>query len=80
MLTLKILGFLFLVPGILLVFFARTLVGRLSLDENVDCNFENEMSEDEIRRYKHDKAVVNLKMMGMLVALPGFVLIMIAFK
>jgi hypothetical protein len=80
MLILKILGFVFLIPGILTVFGSRWLVARYGLDKNIGCDFENEMSEEELKQYRVNKAVVNLKMIGMLMALPGFIMIIIAFR
>lgn len=80
MLLLKILAFVFIVPGVLMVFGARGIVSRFKLDRDIKCDFEHEMSEDELIQYKCNKAVVNLKMLGMLIALPGFILFLIAFR
>ena len=80
MLIFKILMFIFLVPGFVMVFFARNIVARYNLDKNAKCEFENEMNEEEIKQYKFNKTVVNFKMLGMLVALPGLILLLISFK
>lgn len=80
MLILKILAFLFLIAGFGTVFAAKSLVKRFGMDEKVKCDFENEMTEDELKQYKFNRASVNLKMLGMLVSIPGLVLILIAFK
>ncbi len=80
MLILKILAFVFLVPGFAMVFGARWAVEKFNLDKSMKVTFENEMNEEEILQYKTNKAVMNLKMYGLLVALPGLVLIVIAFK
>lgn len=69
-----ILPLIFIVPGFLVVFAARTLVKKFNLNEKTKCEFESEMSEEELADYKVNKAVVNVKMMGMLIAIPGFVL------
>jgi len=79
-LFLKVVGFVFLIPGVLLVFASRWLVRKYRLDNNVKCDFESEISEEDLKEYKYNKAVVNLKMLGMLIALPGFALILIAFR
>ena len=76
----KILTFIFLIPGALLIFTARSIVSKFGTDKNVVCDFEHEMDENELKQYKYNKAVVNLKMTGMLVALPGFILAIIAFR
>lgn len=80
MLIFKILGFLFLVPGIVIVFGAREAVKRFSVGKNTKVEFQNEMSEAELVQYKENAAVIKVKMLGMLIALPGFVLLLIAFK
>jgi len=80
LLFLQIIGFIFLIPGVLLVFASRWLVRKYGLDNNVKCDFESEISEEDLKEYKFNKAVVNLKMLGMLIALPGIALILIAFR
>lgn len=76
----KIFGFVFLVPGFLIAVFAKKIVKRFNLDEKAKCDFENEMSEAELNEYKFNKAVVNLKIIGMLIMIPGFAFVLIAFK
>lgn len=80
MMVLKVLAFVFLVPGFMMVFAARWAVGKYSLDRNIKCDFENEMGPEETAQYKFNKAMVNFKLFGMLVALPGLVLVLIAFR
>jgi len=80
MIILKILAFAFLLAGFGMVFGAKNLVRKFNMDEKARCNFEHEMDEEELKQYKFNKAAVNTKMMGMLVALPGLILILIAFK
>lgn len=77
---LKVLAAVFLLSGFMTVFLARTLVTRFGLDRNAKCDFENEMGEDELKQYKFNKTVVNMKMLGMLIALPGVVLIVVVFR
>ena len=77
---LKVLGFIFIAAGAITVFGAGSIVSHFKLEEKASCDFENEMSEDELRLYKINKAVVNVKMLGMLLALPGLIFILVAFK
>jgi len=79
LLILKILAFVFIISGVFTVFGARWLVARYDLGRNTKCDFEHEMSEDEVIKYRQNKAVVNLKMLGMLIALPGFIMILLIF-
>ena len=76
----RLFGFAFLLAGFGIVFGAKSLVKKYGLDKKVNCNFEGELSEEEVQNYKLAKASVNLKMMGLLVSVPGLVLILLAFK
>jgi hypothetical protein len=80
MLVLKVLGILLVVAGVAMVFMARQIVEKYNLSHNAKVGFDHEMSEEELEQFKLSKATVNMKMLGMLVALPGFILILIAFK
>ena len=80
MLMLKVFGFLFLAAGFGTVFGAKKLVRKFNLDSNTKCDFEHEMTEEELKQYKFDKAAVNVKMYGMLVSIPGLVLTLMAFR
>jgi hypothetical protein len=80
MFILKVFAFLFLIAGFGTVFAAKSLVARYGLDQKVKCDFESEMTEDELKQYKFNRASVNLKMMGLLISIPGLVLVLIAFK
>ena len=80
MIALKVLALVLLVSGVAVVFSARWLVRRYKLDAKAGCSFESEMGEEELKQYKFNKAVVNVKLAGMLVALPGFIIIVFVFK
>ncbi len=80
MIIMKILTFVFLVAGFGLVFVAGSLVKKYRLDEKVVCNFEDELSEDEVSKYKFNKASVNLKMMGLMISVPGLILLYLTYK
>ena len=77
---LKVLGVLFAIAGAIIIFGARGIVTKFNLDKDVKCGFQHNMEEEDINRFKNDKAVVNMKMWGLIVALPGFIMILIAFK
>lgn len=77
---LRVVSIILLVIGFGMVAMARWAVEKFELNRNAVCDFEHEMSEDELKQYKVNKAVVNFKMLGMLVALPGLVLFIIGFR
>lgn len=80
MIILKMLAFVLLAAGFIVVFTARFIVGKYNLDRTMKCSFENDMDDEELRQYKINKAVVNIKMLGMLIALPGLVLLLMVLK
>ena len=80
MLALKIIAGVLLLTGFGTVLEAKNLVKRFNLDKNVTVKFEHEMDEEERAEYMNMKATINVKMMGMLIALPGIILTLIAFK
>ncbi|MDQ2087116.1 hypothetical protein RBH29_11835 [Herbivorax sp. ANBcel31] len=77
---LKVLSILLLIPGFACAIFSKVIVRKFNLDEKVECNFEHEMSEEELLQYKFSKAEVNVKLGGMLLALPGIIMVLIVFK
>lgn len=80
MTALKIIAGIILLIGFGTVLGAKNLVKRFNLDQKSSVNFENEMNEEEIEQYKQNKAIVNVKLVGMLIALPGIVLTLIVFR
>ncbi|MEN6316949.1 MAG: hypothetical protein ABFD25_22155 [Clostridiaceae bacterium] len=80
MLALKIIAGVILLTGFGTVLGAKNLVKRFNLNQKTSVKFENEMNEEEIEQYKQNKAIVNVKLVGMLIALPGIVLTLIVFR
>jgi hypothetical protein len=85
MLFLKILAFILLVSGAFTVFAAGIIVKRFNIEKmikgNNGYNEENKQSEEygNIERYRFEKAVLNLKLFGMLLILPGLIIIILVF-
>ena len=77
---LKVLGVILMVVGALAVYSAGWIVDKYGLDKNVPINFEHTMEGDELIKFKRTRALVNVKMLGMLIMLPGLVFIIIAFR
>lgn len=80
MLILKIIAVVLLVAGFGTVLEAKNLAVKFKTVENTKITFEHEMNEEEMADYKLTKATVNMKMLGMLIALPGIILTLVAFK
>ena len=77
---LKVLALLIVAVGALIVFGAKTIVEKYELDKRIKEDFENEMTEEEIINYKKQRAIVNIKTIGKIVALPGLVMVLFLFK
>lgn len=76
----KILAGVILITGFATVLGARNLVQKFGLDKKVTINNESEFDADEAQDYRFVKATVSVKMYGMLIALPGLILTLIAFR
>jgi len=77
---LKVIAVVFFVAGAIVVFGSRYIVERFQLYKNSKCEFEDQMNEEEIKQYKTRRAELNIKMFGMLIVLPGIILMLIKFK
>ncbi|MCX7747673.1 MAG: hypothetical protein N2645_12430 [Clostridia bacterium] len=77
---LKVLSLFFLVLGFGMVFLAATIVKKYQLDKNTKCSFADELTEEELQKYKVSHAVLKIKMIGFAISLPGVVMILYAYK
>ena len=80
MLALKIIAGVFLVTGFGTIIGARNIVKKFKVDERVQANFGNEMDEEETLQFKFNKALANVKIIGMVITIPGIILTLIAFR
>jgi hypothetical protein len=78
--VLKVLAFAFLATGFTIVYSAKSVVKKYEMDKKVECNFEGELSDEEVAKYKFDKASVNVKMMGLVISIPGIILLYLLFR
>lgn len=77
---LKALALLFIIAGAVVTFGARKIMEMYKLDEKVKISYENELSEEELDKYKSQHVVVKIKMIGMFICLPGIILVLLLFK
>ena len=71
--------FLFLLIASVIVFGAKYFVKKYDLDKKVKFEYDDELTAEELEKFKFEKAVANVKMWGMLVALPGVILTLVFF-
>lgn len=68
-----------MIPGFAIVYLSKLIVKKYRLNESAVCDFENELNEEELIEYKCNKATVKVKIFGLIVALPGVILILSTF-
>ncbi len=77
---LKVLAFLLIIPGTLMVYTSAWLVKRFQLDKKARVEFEHEMTEEELSQHLFEKASIRLKIIGLTIAIPGILLIFYIFR
>jgi hypothetical protein len=81
-LILRILGLLIALAGLAVVYAAPRIVDKrdLASRKKIPPDMENMMTPEEKEKYKRDMAILDVKLRGLILASPGFVLILIAFS
>lgn len=80
--VLQVLGLLILAVGIFVVYAAPRIVEKRRLDEKkvVDPERTADLSEEDLKKFKREAAILDLKIKGVLIALPGALMILILYK
>lgn len=77
---LEILSLAIMVIGFVIVYMSKTIVKKYNLAEKQTCEHEAEMTEEEIKDYKYNRAVFNIKILGLVVSIPGLILFIVYFR
>ena len=79
---LRILGLLVAAAGMAVVYAAPVIVDKRGLAElkKVDPKLMEHYTPEEQAKYKRDSAILDVKLRGLLLAAPGFILILIGFR
>ncbi len=77
---LKILAGIIIVVGFAIVMMSNRIVKKFEINNKVKLEHEDEMEAEEARDYRMLKASVNVKLFGMLVALPGMVILIMVLR
>lgn len=79
---LKVVGALFAVAGLIVVYGAGKIVEAKKLDEKkkVDPERTAMLDEEQIKKFRREQAILDVKIAGILIALPGFILLLILFR
>jgi len=76
----EILSIVLMAAGFAMVLAAKAVVKKYDLAKKQTCQYSDQMSEGEVEEYKFNKAMLNFKMLGLAVTIPGLVLFVIFFK
>ncbi|MDW7658647.1 MAG: hypothetical protein SCM11_15880 [Bacillota bacterium] len=78
----RILGFVIAAAGLAVVYSAPKIVDKrgLAKHKSIPQDMDEKMTPEEKDKYRRDMAVLDVKLRGLLIAAPGFVLILIGFR
>ena len=81
-LILRILGLVVAMAGMVVVYAAPKIVDKKGLTEKKKIPPEHleKMSEEEQQKFRRDSAILDVKLKGLMLAAPGLILILIAFR
>lgn len=77
---LEILSLAIMAVGFIIVYMSKAIVKKYNLAEKQTCEHEAEMTEEEVKDYKFTRAVFNIKILGLIITIPGLVLFLIYFR
>lgn len=78
--ALKIIALTIIAIGAFINYGAKLIVNRMGLAEKVNVAEAQELTGEELEKYKLTKAIARVKVVGLLVMLPGVFLVFIAFR
>ena len=81
-LVLTVIGFVLAAIGLVIVYAAPRIVDKKGLAEKkvIDPKTLEHLPPESHDKYRRDSAILDVKLRGLLVAAPGFILIMIVFR
>lgn len=66
--------------GFAVVIASKAIVKKFNLAEKQECKYADQMSEEELENYKSNKAMYNIKITGLVITIPGLVLLLLSTK
>lgn len=78
--TIDIVALIILAIGFAVVLLSKAIVNKFNLVEKQECKYASELSEEELQNYKLNKASFNMKITGLIITIPGFVLFLLSNK
>jgi hypothetical protein len=74
--ALRVIGLILVALGLVLSYGSKIIVTKYNLAQNQTVNHGDEMSEQEMQEYKRNKAIAKVKMVGILLIMPGIFFVM----
>ncbi len=69
-----------LLIGFVVVFAAKPIAKKLGLAQKQKCQYADQMTEEEVESYKLSRAVVSVKMIGLVITIPGLIMFILSYK
>ncbi len=66
--------------GFAVVLSSKVIVNKFNLAQKQECKYASELSEEELSNYKLNKAMFNIKITGLVITIPGLVLLLVSSK
>lgn len=75
---LEIVSYIIIAIGFVVVYGAKAIVRKFDLAQKQKCENVGEMTEEEVEQYKFNKATLNIKMLGLIISIPGLILFIVS--
>ena len=81
-LIIRVFGLLIAAAGLCVVYLAPKIVDKRGLADHkkVPPDLAEAMSPEEQQKHRRDSAILDVKLRGLMIAAPGFILILIGFQ
>lgn len=77
---LDIIALIIMAFGFAVVLASKVIVKKFNLAEKQVCKYAHELSEEDLVDYKLNKAMFNVKITGLIITIPGLILLLISSK
>jgi hypothetical protein len=80
--VLMIIGGLFIVAGLLVVYMAPKIVDKkgLAAKKKMDPRWVENLPPEEQEKVRRNSAILDVKLIGLLISAPGFIIVLILFR
>ncbi|PYG87325.1 hypothetical protein LY28_02233 [Ruminiclostridium sufflavum DSM 19573] len=78
--TIDIIALAIIAVGFAAVLLSRAVVKKFDLVQRQHCKYAEELSEEELNEYKLNKAMFNIKITGIIITVPGLILLLVSSR